>query len=260
MKKITFVFVLFLSLYAAAESKFVILICSYNNSPWVKQNILSALNQNYEKYRIIYVNDASTDDTLKNLKETIKNHPKEKIVEIIDNKNNQGALANIYNVIHNLVDDSEIVCTLDGDDMLADHRTLSFLDKIYSFKNKTIWLTYGQWRYLSGELANMCNQYDLSKSFRAQGFFASHLRTFYSWLFKNIKKEDLQYQGEFFDVAWDVAIMMPMLEMARYHHLFIPKILYLYNCANPLSDFRIKPKRQSFFCDYILGKDPYQAL
>jgi glycosyltransferase involved in cell wall biosynthesis len=261
MKKYLCALALFFNFFAFAdESKFVILICSYNNSKWVKNNIRSALNQNYSNYRIIYINDASKDDTLMQLKDAIKGHPKENIVEIIDNKFNQGALANIYNVIHTCIEDLEIVCTLDGDDMLANNEVLSILDKIYSYGKNKIWLTYGQYMYVPPKEKGHCSKYKLNKSFREQGFLASHLKTFYSWLFKKIKIEDLKYEGKFLDVAGDVAFMMPMLEMARYHHLFIPKILYQYNCTNPISDFRIKTERQNFFSNYILKKEPYQAL
>jgi len=31
---------------------------------------------------------------------------------------------------------------------------------------------------------------------------------------KKIAKEDLMYEGKFFEMAWDLAFMFPMLEMA----------------------------------------------
>lgn len=246
------------------ESKFVILICSFNNETWVEKNILSALDQAYENFRIIYINDASTDKTLEILQRTISKHPKKEIVHIIDNKINAGAMYNIYNTIHSLVDDNEIICTLDGDDFFANLNVLSLLNKVYKHKNYKYWLTYGQYQgYQSGSIGH-CNLYKsstiLSNRFRDEKFLTSHLRTFYAWLFKKIKKEDLLYEGEFLSAGWDVAMMLPMIEMGRNHFCFIKKILYLYNENNPISDFRIKLEKQRFFEKFIMSKSAYEPL
>ncbi|MFS8507183.1 MAG: glycosyltransferase [Candidatus Babeliales bacterium] len=45
------------------KSKFVIIICSYNNQQWVEQNLDSVFNQTYTNYRVIYINDNSIDHT-----------------------------------------------------------------------------------------------------------------------------------------------------------------------------------------------------
>ena len=45
------------------EKKIVILIPSYNNSRWYKENLDSIINQNYSNYRIVYVDDCSPDNT-----------------------------------------------------------------------------------------------------------------------------------------------------------------------------------------------------
>src|SRR5271156_3202350 len=42
---------------------FVVVIPSFNNAPWCRQNLESVLNQEYLRFRVVYVDDASTDDT-----------------------------------------------------------------------------------------------------------------------------------------------------------------------------------------------------
>jgi glycosyltransferase involved in cell wall biosynthesis len=230
----------------------------------VKKNILSALDQKYENYRIIYINDASTDKTLQILKSVIRNHPRERIVSVIDNKSNKGAMHNIYYTIHEFIEDGEIVCTLDGDDFFASPKVLSFLNEVYKQKNKKYWLTYGQYMGYQSRNRGHCDFFKTntikSNSFRNEKFLTSHLRTFYAWLFKNIKKEDLQYEGQFLDAAWDVAMMLPMIEMAANHFCFLNKILYLYNESNPISDFRVKYEKQQFLEKFIKAKPAYQPL
>ena len=71
MKKIFKIFISILSnffleissIFKIKEKNFVILICSYNNEDYIYQNLLSAVNQNYKNFEIIYINDLSTGKT-----------------------------------------------------------------------------------------------------------------------------------------------------------------------------------------------------
>ena len=58
-------------------------------------------------------------------------------------------------------------------------------------------------------------------------------------LWKNIKKEDLlNSEGDFYQMAWDVAFMLPMLEMPEINH-HLEKSVYIYNRANPINDNKV---------------------
>ena len=99
-----------------------------------------------------------------------------------------------------------------------------------------------------------------NKSFRKQPWSASHLRTFYAALFKKIKLEDLLYEGEFFPMASDLAMMFPMLEMSGNHAHFIKEVLYLYNRSNPLNDHKVDLKLQNACALYARKLPPYKRL
>ena len=43
-------------------NKFTIITPSYNNVEWVEFNLASVLNQTYSNYRVMYIDDASTDE------------------------------------------------------------------------------------------------------------------------------------------------------------------------------------------------------
>ena len=45
------------------NKKFVFIVPSYNNEQWIERNMLSMFNQTYTKWRMIYINDSSTDST-----------------------------------------------------------------------------------------------------------------------------------------------------------------------------------------------------
>ncbi len=45
------------------NTRFVIMILSYNNERWCQENIKSACEQRYNNFRVIYVDDCSSDNT-----------------------------------------------------------------------------------------------------------------------------------------------------------------------------------------------------
>ena len=68
------------------------------------------------------------------------------------------------------------------------------------------------------------------------------------------------YEGKFFNVTWDLAIMFPMLEMASDGHIrFIPDVLYIYNADNPLSDIKQQRELQKRLEDVIRKKTRYEC-
>ena len=95
----------------------------------------------------------------------------------------------------------------------------------------------------------ICKQLDKSiidkNLFRDIPFCYSHLRTFKRKLWENIPESLLKDKNNnFYKVAWDVAFMIPMLEMASERVKFIPDILYCYNVINPISDDKINSSNQ----------------
>jgi len=244
------------------STRFAIVIASYNNEKYCEENLKSVFDQKYKNYHIVYVNDMSSDETFKRVEKSLKawGHPDR--YTLINNSERMGACANYFNAIHNHVADDEVVVILDGDDKLSGPKTLSHLNKVYRKGN--IWLTYGQFRDMIGGAHGFCTpipeEYVRRNAFREYEHLPSHLRSFKGWLFKRIKKEDLMYEGKFLDMSWDVASMMPMIEMARDHYEFIPKVLYSYNNNNVISDHRISQKRQRKIDLYIREQPRYQPL
>lgn len=258
-----FLFLIPLFLFAK-ELPFVILIPSYNNEKFCTQNIESALSQKYENFRILYVNDASTDKTLEIAQNFIQENDIQNRVEILDNKERHYSLHNIYHTIHNEVLDEEIVVMLDGDDQLAHPGVLNILNKVYQQKDPSIWFAFSQFKNKSNGIKGWGRPVPPSivanNNFRSYRHVPTHLRTFYAWLFKKIKKEDLQINGEFFHMTGDLALLLPINEMARDHFTFINQVLYIYNDKNPISDHQIDRKLQSHYDKLIRKRPPYQPL
>lgn len=200
---------------------FVVLVCSFNNEKYVQKNLQSIFSQSYKNFRVIYVDDHSTDKTYKKAKRLIqqKSHPCR--VDLYRNSHNQGCMHNTYQFIH-WCKNSEIIVLLDGDDWFAHSDVLMHLNRYY--QNSDVWLTYGQYQeYPSGKLGlcGACSSYELEGNMRRVSWKTSHLRTFYAGLFKKIRKADLMKDGQFMWITSDQAFMLPMLDMAREHAFFI---------------------------------------
>lgn len=251
----------FNSLHADYELPMVIVIASYNNFEWCKQNLDSVFMQKYNNFRVIYIDDCSNDGTFDFVNEYIQSHELSSRCSLIRNEFRKCALENQYNAIHSS-QDNEIILILDGDDWFAHENVLSYLNTIYQDSN--VWMTYGQFRFYPTNEIGFCNMMPShvveNNSYRSYPHFPSHLRTFYVGLFKKIKKEDLCKDGKFFAMTGDMATMIPMIEMAGNRFKFIPDVLYIYNDINPISDHRVKRELQKEIDNYIRSLPAYTPL
>lgn len=223
------------------ERHIVVVIASYNNKNYYRQNLGTILDQSYSNYHIIYIDDCSTDGTYELVKTYIHDNSMENKVLLIRNEKRQGALCNQYNAIHSCRD-TDLIIILDGDDWLADNQVFAYVNSVYS--NQRIWLTYGQFvQYPTkdrGWCVAMPDNIVKNNEFRNYVHAPGHLRTFYAGLFKQIQKEDLCNKGDFFRMSGDIAAMFPMIEMAREGHFqFISKVLMIYNIGNPINDHKV---------------------
>lgn len=224
-------------------SKFVITIPTYNAEKYIRRSIISALNQNYDNYEIIIIDDCSTDGTWQRAYDTVYDHPKRSIVRVLKkNRNRIGVLANHYQM-SSYCEDNEIIVNLDGDDELSHPNVLNILSDIYD--SSDIWMTYGSYAYdfesrnpdPQADPRGICSPIPSDKHNRTYFFVCSHLRSYKKWLFSKIKLEDLKRNGDFYQLAMDHALMFPMIEMSGPDHArYVHDILYLYNAVNSLNE------------------------
>jgi glycosyltransferase involved in cell wall biosynthesis len=260
------VMVCFGGLLAGAGSSepthFFVVIPSFNNSRWCEDNLESVFFQTYRNWTIYYVDDCSTDGTGDAVEAYVEKRGMRDKCRVIHNPSRVGAMENLYHAIHE-ADPHSVVVTLDGDDLLADMHVFQTVADAYADPN--VWLTYGSYSYSPGGRRGVCAP--LPKEILAHvsirtypRWVTSHLRTFYAALFHKIKKEDLMVRGKFFEITYDVAIFLPMIEMASPNHIrYIDRITYLYNYLNPLSDTR-RRELQLATDRYIRMLSPYQPI
>lgn len=243
------------------QIEFVIVTTSYNNEYWCFKNLSSIAEQTYPHFTLRYVDDASTDRTHELVSRLLERPELKSKSTLIRNNERRFALANIYDVIHSLKP-HQIVVTLDGDDWFAHPKVLERVAQEY--ENRETWITYGSFDTNPPgvqKIKPIADEVMKDASFRTHEFVGHNLRTFYAKLFQLIKKEDLLIQGRFFPMAWDMAFMFPMWEMASQGHVrFIPDLLYIYNLHNPLNDRKIHPQLLVALGNYIRTLPPYKPL
>lgn len=259
-----------------SKQEFKIIVPTYNNETYARWNLESLIHQHTtdSTYSIIVVNDCSSDRTGEIIEEVKREYGlSDSFLKIVHNPVRVGALANIYNTVHTYCTDQEIVVHIDGDDALPHNNIIKQLEKVYA--DGSIWMTYGQFIFFPswptgrqwGTTYEISHEEQVNKKIRTLVYVAQHLRTYKAGLFKKIQKKHLMLNGSFFAMNADMATMIPMLEMAapltpdsKSRSLFIPDIMYIYNCSNPLNDHKVDRSLQLKLEEVIRAIKPYNPL
>jgi len=257
---------------------FVVLVPSYNNEKIYQKNLESIFSQKYIHFRIIYINDCSTDHTANLVKNWLnkRNYWGRSIYldQMVNQKQGSGRFLGFH-----LSDDDEIICLVDGDDWLYGDKVFNILSQEYLTHN--LMCSYGSYYQYRKEKINKtllkgARQFPerilRDRTFRDYQWTSQHLRTARAKLFKQIKLLDIMdHEGKFLQMCTDVAEMMPVLEMAGLHQKNIMKPLYVYNRGNSVryksSFYRLKEegneKNQKYhnkIKKYINNITPYPAM
>ncbi|MDE3045306.1 MAG: glycosyltransferase family 2 protein [Verrucomicrobiota bacterium] len=213
------------SAYPLKNHSFVMVVIGFDNGASVEKTLQSIFSQNYDSYRLIYIDDASDDGSFELAKDLLYESGQMMRVTLVQNERKRGTLANLVRAVR-ACQDEEIVVVVGGEDWLAHEWVLSRLNQYYA--NSDLWMTYGQYREYP--------QYTLGLSkpmgkgeLRQKPFTAAHLKTFYAALFKQIPEKELRDGEKFFSASAELAYMFPLLEMAEGHSTFVPDVLYIGN-------------------------------
>lgn len=207
------------------NKSFVILISSINNAKFCEKNLRSVFEQTYPHFRVIYIDDASTDGAFEKVEALVHALDQTQRVTLLRNDVPCGDTANYYRGIH-LCQDEEIVLMLNGNDWLAHDQVLNWLNLCYH--DPSIWMTYGstcEYPSYRRSKANHAipqsahNKHNYRELVRGQ-FLIPHLKTAYAGLLKKVKIEEFQPIE---------ALLIPAIELAKEHARYIRDILYIQN-------------------------------
>ena len=206
------------------NAQFCFITSSYNQSQFITGNLESIILQNYKLYRIIYINDASTDNSLDILNEFIENHT-EIDITLITNKIRLGPAGSRF-IACNKTRDDEICVFLDGDDTLYSKNVLSIIAHVY--QNPNIHATFGsmikmRWIPVYERIYTRSNE---------RNFFP-HLRTAKAYYCKKIPENYLKDKNKnWYMFCTDIALFTAIIELINYNYVFIKNPLMVYNTHN----------------------------
>ena len=172
---------------------FCVFIPSYNNvkNDRYIHNLNSILRQKYSNYRILYIDDASPDNTAKFVEEYVSklNLPEGKFT-LIRNEKNLKALENIYYASHNFCKDHELFMIMDGDDYLIGDYV--FQSYNLHFQKEDLWHVYSNFMFSSHPAPGFSHPIDhiilATRQYRKNPGGVTHKYVFYNKLFRMIKK------------------------------------------------------------------------
>ena len=113
------------------KTHFNVVVPLYNADEWVLRNLKTLKAQNYDNFSVVYVNDASSDNSKQIIEEQIKDLEN---FHLINKEKNGGALNSLYTGIEFLDPaEEDVTVVLDGDDWFARPDVLKILNKAYFF-------------------------------------------------------------------------------------------------------------------------------
>lgn len=245
---------------------------AYNAEKYIERCILSVAQQDYIRYNMVIIDDCSTDATVEVARRTINNLPKslQNKFELIENKINQGAVYNQVTAIQKCSED--IIMLLDGDDWLVNDPTL--FDKYNNIYNDGAEFTYGSCWSVVDNIPLIAQEYPPeiknSKQYRSYKFNwnmpYTHLRTFKASLMHGYIKEHGVYAFQdpstfqWLKAGGDTAVFYAMIEYAAPDRVVcVSEIVYNYNDANPLNDYKVNSDEQTKNAELVLGQhSPFQ--
>lgn len=239
--------------------RFVFIVPFRNCAPFLARCAESLILQDHRDWLAYFRDDASTDGGLSVLPSDPRIVPQRREVR-------GGALLNVHEAImSNGLSSDDVVCLLDGDDYLVGAGALGIVSGLY--ERTGCLLSYGQYELDSGAVGHcMAYRPDDFDDLRSRGFVASHLKTFRYSVYLEAMRQDpscgryVYKEGEFFDMAWDIALITPLLEVAGFDRVaFNPEVIYHYT-QHPGNEHQVNAARQQDCARVALAKVPLSRV
>jgi glycosyltransferase involved in cell wall biosynthesis len=237
-----------------------LVIVGWKVDKYIEKCLKSVMDQDYKDWTACVVLDPS-DDNSYDVAYRVSNGDSR--IKVLLNSAQKFATANIIRSIKEQpCQDEDIIVTIDGDDWLSGLDSLAIVKGYYD-RQPNLLITHGSWVSYPNPAVNTNNApysaADWQKGIRKVGWRASHLRTFKYKVWKYVKDEDLKGpDGLYARVAWDLAIMFPMLELSGADRVrYVPELIYTYNQETPYNDGKVRLREQMQFADYFAAKTPY---
>lgn len=215
-----------------------ILLPNYNNGPYLRECLDSVVNQTFQDYKLLMVDDGSTDNSV----EIFKSYQNDKFV-LIEKEMNSGIVDSLNVGLDHL--DTKYMIRLDGDDYMTEDR----LEILVNFmENHPEYDVCGSGLQMFGEheqtvrfekdwVKNKANMIFNHSVGHATLIFRSHLFTEKGYRYSN----DFKYME-------DYHLLLDMMEDAKYTTL--DEILYFYRQTEAHLPMKVPEERKPIYISF----------
>ncbi len=211
------------SLYSE-QKPITVVVLSHNAADCCEANLKSLIRQQYTNFKVVYVDDASSDGTPDRVQNYLNQYDSKKKVTLVRNPERLGALASIA-LATKTNSSSDIIMVMNSADRLY-HEALQNINLAYSDTN--LWMTYN--RAIESQTASI--KLDFC--------------TFYAWLFQNIRQDDFRQSPDLYEESKALSSLFPLLEMAGSHSRFLPTDYLLLSSEATRSQSNYIPLEESY--------------
>lgn len=213
-----------------SQTKCIVFMPARNCEMYAAEALRSLARQTHEDIHVVYVDDASEDQTGQ-----IARHYLTTLFagrhDYIRNKEKFGKSRNIWEHLRPRAKDADFIAILDADDQLVDTGILAEMAAFYNAGKDIVWSNF----FTDTRFKGQNRSFDPSLSPREQSWRTSHFFSFRAALLGNIPESYFKdANGKWFLGACDVALALPLLDQTRDYE-FIPKLAYRYTASNPYS-------------------------
>ena len=218
------------------NNQFCFVAPMYNASKTLGQMIMTIMSQSYSDWKIILIDDVSTQQELAKEKLILENYrsffkkngiDSNKIIVHWNDKNGRGKQWEMSNVLYGIsqCNDDDIIVRIDADDYLTDNDALNILNIVYNDTDADAVWTAHRWNILGRNISAAMHENADPYKFP---WVSSHMKTFRKKLINGISYENfLNQNGDLIKRTGDQGLYLPILHKTK-KRLYIPLCTYHY--------------------------------
>ncbi len=248
---------------APAPDRYIVIVTVRNGAKWIKRCLDSIRAQTVRNFECIVVDDCSTDGTGE-IAEFFGDPEEGLDDDRFFTQRNTVRRFQAYNTVQAArtyaTRPEDVVMLIDGDDWLLHDRAFEVIRDAYK---QGAWMTYGclvesagaptRFGYYPQKIAR-------ESRFREHVWCATPPRTFKRFLLDELKDEDFMVEGKWPEMAGDVAVYMPIMELAAERAVGIREPIYSYNTETPDNEHKVDPYETTRIRDLLLQREPKRRL
>jgi len=248
---------------APAPERYIVIVTVRNGAKWIHRCLESIRRQTVTNFECVVVDDCSTDGT-GDIAEHFGNPEGGLDDDRFFVQRNTVRRFQAYNTVQATrtyaTRPEDVVVLIDGDDWLLHDRAFEVIRAAYM---GGAWMTYGclvesagaptRFGYYPSKIAR-------ESRFREHVWCATPPRTFKRFLLDELKDEDFTVEGKWPEMAGDVCVYTPIMELAAERTVGIREPIYVYNTDTPDNEHKVDPYETTRIRDLLLERPPKKRL